>query len=74
MGKEVKVAVGVVLKNNSATGVKETFVTRRLAHQHQGGKWEFPGGKVEQGETTEQALAKRDWKKKSVLMCNRLSP
>jgi len=58
MGKEVKVAVGVVLKNNPATGVKETFVTRRLAHQHQGGKWEFPGGKVEQGETTEQGLAR----------------
>lgn len=48
--KQVKVAVGVVLRGD------ETFITRRLAHQHQGGKWEFPGGKVEANETTEQAL------------------
>lgn len=48
--KQVKVAVGVVLRGD------ETFITRRLAHQHQGGKWEFPGGKVEANETTGQAL------------------
>ena len=48
--KQIKVAVGVVLRGD------ETFITRRLAHQHQGGKWEFPGGKVEADETTEQAL------------------
>lgn len=50
--KQVKVAVGVVLRG------EETFVARRLAHQHQGGKWEFPGGKVEANETTEQALVR----------------
>ncbi|UAA38081.1 8-oxo-dGTP diphosphatase MutT [Paraneptunicella aestuarii] len=50
--KQVKVAVGVVLRGEM------TFLTRRLAHQHQGGKWEFPGGKIEAGETTEQALTR----------------
>jgi 8-oxo-dGTP diphosphatase len=32
------------------------FICKRADHQHQGGKWEFPGGKVETGETVEQAL------------------
>lgn len=58
MSREVNVAVGVVFRDNPETGARETYVTRRLAHQHQGGKWEFPGGKVEQGESTGQALAR----------------
>lgn len=32
------------------------LLARRLAHAHQGGKWEFPGGKVEPGEAPEAAL------------------
>jgi len=32
------------------------LITQRPAHVHQGGLWEFPGGKLEQGESTEQAL------------------
>ena len=54
--KQVKVAVGVVLRGGKSGD--KTFVTRRHAHQHQGGKWEFPGGKVEANETTEQALVR----------------
>ncbi|MET0070017.1 MAG: Nudix family hydrolase [Candidatus Thiodiazotropha sp.] len=34
------------------------LVTRRADHMHQGGLWEFPGGKREPGESMEQALAR----------------
>ncbi|MGA7980916.1 MAG: Nudix family hydrolase [Chromatiaceae bacterium] len=32
------------------------LVTRRASHVHQGGLWEFPGGKLEPGEDVTQAL------------------
>lgn len=34
----------------------EYLIARRGVHQHQGGRWEFPGGKVELGETHFEAL------------------
>ncbi len=34
------------------------LITKRADHLHQGGLWEFPGGKLEPGETPEQALAR----------------
>ena len=50
--KQVHVAVGVVTRGS------DIFITRRPDHAHQGGKWEFPGGKVESDETVTQALAR----------------
>jgi len=46
----VHVAVGVIVRD------QEYFLTKRLDSAHQGGKWEFPGGKVEKDETVAQAL------------------
>ena len=49
--KQVWVAVGVIYDPKQGY-----FICRRAIHQHQGGKWEFPGGKVELEETVQQAL------------------
>lgn len=53
MSKRVHVAVGVVIDAE-----QKILVSQRLAHLHQGGLWEFPGGKVEAGETVQQALVR----------------
>ena len=48
--KIVHVAVGVILRD------QQILLALRDGKQHQGGKWEFPGGKVEPEETVQQAL------------------
>jgi len=50
MSKVVHVAVGVIYQSG------QFFLTKRAEKAHQGGKWEFPGGKVEQDETIAEAL------------------
>ncbi|MEO5672162.1 MAG: NUDIX domain-containing protein [Ramlibacter sp.] len=49
--KEVEVAVGVLLRGDGAF-----LLTSRPSGKVYEGYWEFPGGKVETGETVEQAL------------------
>ncbi|MBT8149183.1 MAG: 8-oxo-dGTP diphosphatase MutT [Gammaproteobacteria bacterium] len=49
----VHVAVGVVLNDKV-----QVLLARRAQHLHQGGLWEFPGGKLEPGESVEQALVR----------------
>ncbi|WP_346837139.1 8-oxo-dGTP diphosphatase MutT [Microbulbifer sp. SAOS-129_SWC] len=53
MGKVIHVAVGVVQRGDGAI-----LIARRLDHLHMGGRWEFPGGKVEAGESVQQALTR----------------
>ncbi len=48
--KRIEVAVGVIVRDQSI------FLTKRADDQHQGGRWEFPGGKKEAGESMLQAL------------------
>jgi 8-oxo-dGTP diphosphatase len=38
--------------------VRELFICQRRADQPMGLKWEFPGGKIEPGETSVEALAR----------------
>lgn len=46
----LRVAVGILVQDG------KVFITRRFPDSHQGGKWEFPGGKIEPGENTFSAL------------------
>ena len=48
----IHVAVGLVLDSD------RVFVAQRDQNAHQGGLWEFPGGKVDAGETVEAALSR----------------
>ncbi|MEX2976369.1 8-oxo-dGTP diphosphatase MutT [Serratia fonticola] len=51
--KHLNIAVGIIRNPQ-----QEIFITRRAADSHMAGFWEFPGGKIEQGETPEQALGR----------------
>lgn len=52
--KTVKV-VAAIIKSMNKYGEPIIFVTKRGYGEFRGG-WEFPGGKIEEGETTEEAL------------------
>src|SRR6476619_2625198 len=47
----VHVAVGVIVNKDG-----KILIAKRPEQSHQGGLWEFPGGKVEQGESLFAAL------------------
>ena len=47
------VAVGVITDDRG-----RVLISRRAEDSHQGGLWEFPGGKVEPGESLADALAR----------------
>lgn len=50
--KHTDVAVGVLLRESDGA----LLITSRPAGKPYAGYWEFPGGKLEEGETVEQAL------------------
>ena len=52
----VDVAVGVLIERDSQGREGRFLLTTRPAGKVYAGFWEFPGGKVEAGETIEQAL------------------
>ena len=51
--KRVEVVAAIVVDAQ-----RRILMAKRADWQHQGGKWEFPGGKIEVGETHQQALAR----------------
>ena len=50
--KNLKIVVSIALVNNE----NEILLSKRPKKKHLSGFWEFPGGKVEEGETPEKAL------------------
>ncbi len=50
--KRIHVVAGVIYDPSK----QQVLIARRPEHLHQGGLWEFPGGKVVCGESPEQAL------------------
>ncbi|BCA41255.1 8-oxo-dGTP diphosphatase MutT [Kluyvera ascorbata] len=49
--KILQISVGII---RNADG--EIYITQRAADSHMAHKWEFPGGKIEAGETPEEAV------------------
>ena len=50
--KPIEVAAGLIFRSG------KLLIAQRHADAHLGGLWEFPGGKLETGETFEQSLAR----------------
>ncbi len=51
--KQIAVAAAVIENEQG-----DILIAKRSDDQHQGGLWEFPGGKIEEGESVEQALVR----------------
>ena len=55
--KTITVSAAVILRTNPQTHQKEIFATQR-GYGDWKGWWEFPGGKIEQGETPEECIVR----------------
>ncbi len=49
-------AVAVICQGHGREQSEKVLVAKRPDNVHQGGLWEFPGGKIEPGETVQLAL------------------
>jgi 8-oxo-dGTP diphosphatase len=63
----IHVAVGAVLRED------RVLLSKRAIHQHQGGLWEFPGGKVDNTESVTAALV-RELREELAIEARRMEP
>ncbi len=57
-GREIEVVGAVILKPGPVKTKREVLIVQRPLSDKGGGLWEFPGGKIENGESSEQALVR----------------
>ncbi|MGD8170971.1 8-oxo-dGTP diphosphatase MutT [Vibrio sp. TRT 21S02] len=50
--KRIHIVAAIIFNQDKS----QVFITKRPDDKHQGGFWEFPGGKVEDNESIEQAM------------------
>ncbi|WP_312626148.1 8-oxo-dGTP diphosphatase MutT [Scandinavium sp.] len=60
--KSLQISTGIL---RNAAG--EIFITQRAADAHMANMWEFPGGKIEEGESPEMALARELFEEVGIL-------
>jgi len=65
----IHVAVGVIYGPDG-----HILISRRAEDAHQGGFWEFPGGKIEPGETLESALQRELLEELNITLEDSLTP
>lgn len=58
--KQITVSGAIILRTNPQTLQKEIFATQR-GYGDWKGWWEFPGGKLEAGETPQQCIVREIW-------------
>jgi len=63
-GRRLPIALAVIFNRKK----DKVLLSKRPEHVHLGGLWEFPGGKVFAGESTEQALRRELYEELGVLV------
>jgi 8-oxo-dGTP diphosphatase len=64
--KTIHVVAGVIYNPSKS----KVLLAQRGVHQHQGGLWEFPGGKLEPGEVPKKALARELKEELDIIVCS----